>query len=401
MVDEKVEMDGVLSLEGPILESIFGTYLLLKNYSVIPRNESYGIEHDALVLDFDDKYIIYECTGQENITPEKLDDFYERTITLHERLKKMENKEIKKAIFISAVNDDSWNEKSKNAKLDIEKNLKKVNINFEVLGGLQLIKELLKSGALGIRVDFNRIYLCGLDDLGIRYDPNEKLFKLKNLEMINNDLYKFRKTQYSFFPSHYWELHYHQEIKGALEEEYKLKGEPLSIWTYPYYEGLKWKGLNDFIMLEREFLESLDHFILKVEDNIIFSVRSSRKHDYYRLNMFFVDEILDKKKTQSILGKAVRIVNSLKPEYNINEEKIFVNIFSTSEIWTSGGWNQVNYALPETFKQDIIGIDIKRGNDIIIDLLNRNILGFKFKQKNQLTLSSDNIETIKLKDLQN
>jgi len=88
MVDEKVEMDGVISLEGPILESIFGTYLLLKNYNVIPRNESYGIEHDALVLDFDDKNIIYECTGQENITPEKLDDFYERTITLHERLKK-------------------------------------------------------------------------------------------------------------------------------------------------------------------------------------------------------------------------------------------------------------------------------------------------------------------------
>ena len=92
----------------------------------------------------------------------------------------------------------------------------------------------------------------------------------------------------------------------------------------------------------------------------------------------------------------------MKSEYNINEEeKIFVNIFSTSEIWTSGGWSHVNYALPEKFKQNIIGIDIKRGNDIIIDLLNHNILGFKFKQKNQLTLSSDNIETIKLKDLQN
>ena len=65
-----IQLEGALLLEGPFLEQIMAAYLLRSGDNVLPRIETRGILHDILVKTYNG-YIVYECTGQREITEKK------------------------------------------------------------------------------------------------------------------------------------------------------------------------------------------------------------------------------------------------------------------------------------------------------------------------------------------
>ena len=386
------ELEGAISLEGPLLESVFAVHLILNGHNVVSRSSSYGVEHDILVDEYDG-YVFYECTGQQEITVEKIDRFRFDAIKLAEVLKKNEGKPLKKAVFVAAVADDAWSSKAKEVIDETRQTLKeKVGCEVEVISGLKLLKQLLSSGALGLRLYFNRIYLAGPEDYAIRFDPQTSEFKLMYARLRMDT---FRKTIFSFLPSHYWEMYYHTRWREVYEKEANAKLEPLSLWTYPYYEGLRWRSVRELTLRYKDYIEAMGFIAEEIpgEEGCLFEHSWGRRHDYYTLHFFLINEIIDKSVARTVCGRLDRIINRIRKERTYIG-KIGVEIHTFTEYWTSGGWSEV-HSMPETIKQNISYVEVERGNDILIRLLNEGILGLGFRTRNQITLFGPGVNAVR------
>jgi len=243
-----VDLEGYLSLEGPLLESVVALHLMSTGCKVVPRRSSYGIHHDVLVEVYDG-YAFYECTGQAEITVEKIDKFRNDALRLRERLEKMEGRKLKKCVFVAAVGEDSWSQRSMEAFKEAAERLKREGCEVEFLEGMELLKQLLLSGSLGFRLYLNRVYFAGPEDYAIRFDRESGGFKLMYPRI---PLESYRAAPFSSLPSHYWEMYYQSKLVETLKSEYRELLEP--IWTYYYYSGLKWKSLQDLVACYREYL---------------------------------------------------------------------------------------------------------------------------------------------------
>lgn len=246
-----LELDGYLSLEGPLLESIVALHLMTTGYNIVPRRSSYGVHHDILVEVYGG-YTFYECSGQAEITVEKIDKFRNDALRLKERLEKIEGKTLKKCVFVAAVGEGSWSQRSREAFKETAERLKNEGCEVELLEGMELLKQLMFSGSLGFRLYLNRVFFAGPEDYAIRFDHEQGKFRIMYPRIL---LESFRKTPFSTLPSHYWEMFYHSRLIDALKKEYEGLLEPL--WTYYGYPGLKWKSIQDLIACYKEYLCSL------------------------------------------------------------------------------------------------------------------------------------------------
>ena len=117
---EPIEFEGALSLEGPLLESLYAAFLMKMGHKIVKAIETRGVQHDILER-ADDGFIFYECTGQELITERKIDRFLNDIFKLDEVLREAYDKGLVKAVFVAAVTDDGWRENAKKA-LEYNKN---------------------------------------------------------------------------------------------------------------------------------------------------------------------------------------------------------------------------------------------------------------------------------------
>jgi len=388
-----IELDGYLSLEGPLLESIVALHLMTTGHRIVPRRSSYGVHHDILV-DAYDGYIFYECTGQAEITVEKIDKFRNDVLKLKERLEKIESKTLKKCVFVAAVSEDSWSQKSREAFKETAERLKGEDCDVELLEGMELLKQLMLSGSLGFRLYLNRIYLAGPEDYAIRFDRERGEFRIMYPKILLED---FRRTPFSTLPSHYWELYYQSRLREALKREYEEELlEPL--WTYYGYPGLKWRSVQDLVACYRAYLNSLPReYASKIEgeENWLFATwRSRRRNWHYELHAFSVEEIVDKRVSGSLCGRADALIHKLKKKEHIpQEEKVAVYIHTFTDCWTAGGWDEFHEKI-EAFEKEAY-LYAKRGNEILVELLNSGVLGVRFREKNLITLSGYGIPAIR------
>jgi len=251
---EPIEFEGALSLEGPLLESLYAAYLMKTGHELVNAVETRGVQHDILEKTYDG-YIFYECTGQELITEGKINRFLDDIFKLDEVLREAYDKGLVKAVFVAAVTDDGWQENAKKALEHTKNKVKeKIGRKVEVVSGLKLLKDLVSSGVLGIRLYQNKIYFTGPEDYGIRYDPQRKEFRLSTAPI---DIERFRKTPYSFLPSHYWENYYRELLREAMEGKREEWSSEYRIFSYAFYEGLRLSKTEDLTMLYKAYIDSL------------------------------------------------------------------------------------------------------------------------------------------------
>jgi len=388
-----IELEGFLSLEGPLLEAVFALHLMSQGYRIVPRRSSYGVHHDILV-DAYDGYVFYECTGQEEITVEKIDKFRHDALLLKERLEDVEGKTLKKCVFVAAVGEDSWTARSRDEFNQTVERLKEVGCDVELIQGMDLLKQLLLSGSLGLRLYLNRVFFAGPEDYAIRFDRDYGGFRIM-YPKISLDI--FRGTPFSSLPSHYWELYHQYKLRDMLQREYAELKEPL--WTYQPYEGLKWKSVQDLVSCYKEYLSSRPReYALNIEgeDNWLFSSWKSRRGNrYYDIHAFTTDEVIDRSVADSICGRADMLIHKLKKEGRIPQgEKVSVNVHTFTEFWTSGGWSAYNEKMG--FLEEQAYLYTERGNEVLVKLLNGGVLGIRFRKKNLITLCGPNIPAIRL-----
>ena len=392
-----IELMGSLILQGPFLEQVWAVHLMTLGKNVVRRKSTYGVHHDILVEDYDG-YEVYECTGQETVTVEKVHYFREMINDLIDRIKRFEEeKKLVRAFFVSMCSEDSWSPEAISTMERLKADMAERGCEVKVIGGFEALKQVLSTGALGLRLSSNRIMLAGPEEYAIRFDPMERVFKI-SFPKIN--LSTFRATPFSSLPSHYWELYYHDRVKQAYEKEYAGKGEPIT-WTYPPYEGLYWRNVEDFMECYRQYLNTHRRTYARIQElagqkYLYETYRSARRNWYYTIHLFSVSDVVEAGEVKSLRGYADEIATTLKKEVDyLSDESLIVEIHTASEVWTSGAWTEFNKPIAEHLKELISGVYARRGCENLLNLLNSGVLGFRFRRRNEITLYGPGIKSIR------
>ncbi|MEM4303636.1 MAG: hypothetical protein QXQ70_07065 [Candidatus Caldarchaeum sp.] len=385
-----VELGGRMILEGPFLEQVVAAYLLKNGREVVSRIETGGVSHDVLVKTYNG-HILYECTGQREITEGKIDKFHRDVLTLHDVLKGEGG--IVEAVFAASVHDDAWTPSARNALELVRESLKKrIKAELKVISGLELLKELFKSGVLGLRLVKGKLHFAGPEDYAIRYDADSKQFKISFAPI---ELWRFRELPYSFLPSFYWEQHY----RTIYEESAKGKEEPFTIWTYYYDEGVNWSSSGDIVEAYAKYLNLSSHAYVmeRGDDYIIEEYTSARRNRSYNVYMFSNASNVDSSEAGKLIGKAIRLIDKIRVERSyLMEEKFSVYIYSATEDWSFKAWGDLKKNIPEPLRADISDIRPVRGNELLLTLLNSGVLGLRFKTRNEATLVGPGIDAVRI-----
>jgi hypothetical protein len=383
MEEEVVKFEGRLLLEGPFLEHVVAALLLKEGRDVVPSLNTGGILHDVLIEDHDG-YIFFECTGQREIRDDKIDKFYKDVLDLDDTLKRLKGKGVKEAVFVACTTEEAWHSSAKEALASVDNSLRRrLNVKLVTISGYELIRKLVKSGILGLRFVKGRLHFAGPEDYAIRWNQNEKQFLFSVAQI---DIVKFRCLPHSFTPSYYWESYYKDLYYEYYKEE---KKEPLTIWSYYYEEGVKWRCAKDIVNTYDTYLNTFDRVFVveKKNEYLIEEWTSRRRNRYYRIHMFTANDVVDHTITNSLIGKAVRIIDELKSKRNYLEEEPFsVYVHSATEDWSFGAWDELHRGIPDTLRKDISSIACERGNELLIKLLNSGILGLHIVNNNEITL---------------
>ena len=395
-IEGYIELKGSMILEGPFLEQVMAAYLLSKGKKVVPRLETGGIQHDILVETYEG-FIVYECTGQREIREDKIDKFHSDVLYLHSVLTKLEGKGIIEAVFVAAVNDDAWDPSAKVALNSVEKSFKKrIGAKLSVISGINLIKELIGSGVLGLRLAKGKLHFAGPQDYAIRYIPDRKEFQMSFAPLSPTEMLSFRELPHSFLPSYYWESYY----KDLYLESSEGKKEPLTIWTYYIEEGTTWRDVKDMVEAYYSMLSlrKRTYIMERGDDYLIEEYKSRRGNYYYTVHMFSVDTRFDSSVAGRLMGKAIRIMDNIKEKYKdmLEKEPFSIYLHSATEDWSTKAWSKVKGRIPRSLISDISAIIVERGNDFLLKLLNAGILGLRFRVRNEVTLVGPGIDAVRL-----
>jgi hypothetical protein len=97
----------------------------------------------------------------------------------------------------------------------------------------------------------------------------------------------------------------------------------------------------------------------------------------------------------TLKGRAYIIIEDLKKAGKIpKDERVGIHIVSSTQYWTPQAWGEAP-EIPDVLKEELY-IEHKPGNELLKDLLNIGILGFRFREKNQVTLVGPRVEAVRL-----
>ena len=400
---QPIEMQGALRLEGVFLESIFSAYTISEGLQVVPRPSTEGQQHDVLIERYDG-FIHCECTGLAEITAKKIDRFYNDTMMLHTKLHKY-GKGLVEAWFVAATHDNAWTSEASEEFQKVKNLLKeRLKIETRLITSNELLLGLLKAGVLGVRLVRDRIYWASPEDVAIRYSPDKKEFVYDRCD--KHVLDKFAETHFSLLPSYYWDSYYRAIFEEAVKDKMEL---PLSVFTYYDSEGLRWGSIDDLINCYETHLKTFTrtYVLEKGKDFILKLSESLRKNKYYSLYIFTLGDkssgttYISSTLLSELKGRAYILIDELKTAGKIpKEESVNICIVSPTQYWSPQAWGMVP-EVPEILKEEIRAYRVS-GNELLRDLLNSGVLGFRFRSKNEVTLVGPGIEAIRIErgDLQ-
>jgi hypothetical protein len=97
----------------------------------------------------------------------------------------------------------------------------------------------------------------------------------------------------------------------------------------------------------------------------------------------------------TLKGRAYLIIEDLKKAGKIpKDERVGIHIVSSTQYWTPQAWGEAP-EIPDILKEELY-IEHKPGNELLKDMLNKGILGFRFREKNQVTIVGPRVEAVRL-----
>lgn len=398
---KKIILDGFNTLEGPFLEKIWAAYLLKKGKNVVERYETGGYHHDVLVNEYSQS-ILYECTGQKEMTEEKINKLRADTFKIAKEMEKEGDPPLKKVVLISATARNSWREKVIETFRNAKDDLKDHGFELEKIEDNDILYQLIYEGILGFRLVQNRLYPVGPEDYGMRFDKDKKKFVYDKCKL---DMTKFKRLPQSFLPSLYWGTYYRDLLEECLDPS---EGKSFSFWETCSYGGfgIRWKSTGDlayvYNMYDRRHDREWTTEIYK-DVGYIHQWKSRRRHYYYSARIFDTSAYITRDKIAEIQGKLMEMVYSHRKGKEYLKNKPFsYKIITSSEDWSPRAWWEARISA----REDLWSSDIKRGTEVYLELLNSGLLGITYLylydtydcEQNHIKLVGPGISAIRVMD---
>ena len=398
--NKKIILNGFNTLEGPFLEKIWAAYLLKIGKNVVERYETGGYHHDVLVKEYSQS-ILYECTGQKEMTEQKINKLRADTFKIAKEIEKMGEPPLKKVILVSATARNSWKPKVIETFNNARDDLREHGFELQKIEDNDILYCLVKEGILGFRLIQNRLYPVGPEDYGIRFDKERRIFVYDKCKI---NMTEFKRLPQSFLPSLYWGTYYRELVEECMDPS---EGKSYSFWeTYSFGGfGITWKSTEDLAYLYNIYDRRHDReWTTEIYEGVgyIHEWKSRRRNYYYSARIFDTSPYITRDKIAEILGKLMEMVHSFRKNREYLKDKSFsYKIITSSEDWSPRAWWEARISA----REDLWSSEIKRGTEVYLDLLNSGLIGITYlylydkynSEPNHIKFVGPNIPAIRLK----
>lgn len=376
---EHDDLDGELTIEGPILETAYAAYSVIKGENVIPRKETLGVGHDLLIRK-KNGYVFCEVDGGEEISDEKILLFRDDVTKLNDLLKTNGDAPIIEARFIAMLSRKNWSENANQLMDETEKIFEASSISLIIVEPKRLVYDLIVSSILGFILKDGSIILVGPGHTAIRYNASVSKFMFGGASINENE---FRKLPQSFVTWDFWNKEYRNMYKEY--SSFCKESPPKWLdWKVPEKFGIKWKSASQILRaIERGYSKSGYEIDDKKRDGFI-SVRKTKKSTQYRVNVVHHTHIMSSEDVESIKESFSRLLEDLSKRVALEEniETGFV-LFTDTVTFSHSYWTNIKFL---NFKGETTYSEIQRGDDLLIESLNGGVLGIRI-DKNQIKLT--------------
>lgn len=380
-MSEYDDLQGHLTVEGPLLELAYAALCVAKGEDVVPRMETLGIYHDVFIRG-SKGYTFCECDGESDISMNKIDLFIREVLKLNALLISHSEMPINEARFISMSPVAHWGQ-SAIEQLEVARiRFEEEGIKLVVVEPKRLIYDLVSTSVLGFLVLDDHIIMVGPGQWAIRYDPSISKFVYGESSI---DLGKFRRLPQSFLARDYW-----NERHEAIYMEYaKISMEALPewfSWKYPQTFGIRWRSTEQIADAVLKAYSKNGRVIAHRDRHGFISMRKLKKGGYYTANIIFKGSIIGEKEAEEIDAELLRITKEFTDSGKMYEElDFYFRIFTDTTTFSHMYWTKAKFM---THDGEVSYTEIHRGDDVLLEVLNSGDLGLKL-QGNRLLLSME------------
>lgn len=375
------DLDGILTLEGPLLEMVYAALCVARGEVVAPRYETLGVFHDIL-LRTETGYVVGECLGEPNVSETKLGVFRDSVLRLNERLLAAQDKPVREARLVSLTSPEEWTPATQETFLRLREELSRAAIVLTFVGPKKIVYDAVSSSILGLGLRENNIFFVGPGEWAVRYDPATSRYQVGGSSI---DFLQFRKLPQSIMPREYWSASY----RPIFEEYANFTGSPLPewfSWEVPDRIGVTWKSVAQ---VKRAIMHSFlnEGRTLVYDDPVGFVTRRDfGKNAYYTVNLVYHKPIIDRSDAVRIEKEVARLVDAAKANGLIQEElDVYSRLFTDTVTFAYSYWTRSKY---RSYHGKIAYTEIHRGEEVLMEALNSGTLGLKLLH-GRLTLSTD------------
>ncbi len=375
------DLEGCLTIEGPLLESAYAALCVSRGENVVPRYETMGVFHDILIKE-EEGYVVGECLGAPVVSPEKLSMFREEVLKLNERLKAVKDNPVTEARLIGMSTPEEWPEESREMLRKLEEDLGRESIELVFLEPKRVLYDVISNSIIGLSLFDNHIIFVGPGEWAIRYNASVSKYRIGGSSI---DFQEFRKLPHSFMPRIYW-AGTHRKI---FEDYSRFSGEPLPEWfnwSLPDNLGIRWRSVEQIKdVIIHSFTGDRRELIYDGKAGFI-TRRNLKKNPYYTANLIYHKPLIDSEDAINIDKAMIDLIDSARAEVGIDEDLEFYNrIFTDTVTFTHSYWAKARY---KSYHGKVSYTEINRGEDLLMESLNSGVLGMKLSG-GRITLSSE------------
>lgn len=369
-MDDDQDLQGVLTIEGPLLEMVYSALCVAKGEDVAPRMETLGVYHDVFIRG-SKGHIFCECYGQSDISLKKIELFREEVLKLNSLLQSKDQSPIIEARLVVMVPRKDWSPEVARTLSDIETQFEQESIELVIVEPKRLLYELVSNSILGFVLVDSHIIFVGPGHWAIRYNPSVSRFMFGESSI---DLNKFRQLPQSFLARDYWNER-HKDLYTRYADLSEESRPEWFNWKFPENFGIVWKDRKQLARSVQHSYSQDGREVVYTDDTGFVTLRYLKKNSYYTANIVYTGHIIDDIDATEIDRELLHMVQGFRESGAMDEEldfyfRIFTNTITFSHLyWTKSKFN--------THNGEVFYTEIHRGDDVLMETLNSGELGLK------------------------
>lgn len=375
------DLQGSLTLEGPLLEMAYSALCVSRGEDVVPRLETLGVYHDVFIRN-SKGHVFVECDGQKTISMDKLELFRDEVLKLNSLLKSRDQLPITEARLVVMLPRKEWSPEVSAVLEDIKNVFNEEAIKLVLVEPKRLLYDLISNSILGFVLVDSHIVMVGPGHWAIRYNPSVSRFMYSESSI---DLDRFRKLPQSFLARDYWNER-HKEIYTQYAELSRESRPEWFNWKFPEIFGIVWKNREQLARSVVRAYSMTGGEVVYQDDNGFISLKRLKRGSYYTANIVYTGHIIDGDDATEIDRELLQMVQGFRESGAMEEDhefyfRIFTDTITFSHLyWTKSKFN--------THDGEVYYTEIHRGDDVLIETMNSGELGLKLTE-NSITLSME------------